>query len=85
MERVGEGRRREVRGVEERRGERRSNYWLAAEHMSAGLCWNSDEPRADSFYDSISCSDHSFIKKRGAAVRAHTDTRFAHAYSTQIE
>ncbi len=59
---------------EKKRGgeERRCNYPPAAEHTSAGLCWNRDEPRADSFYDFISCTDPSFVTKRGIA--AHTDT-----------
>lgn len=42
-------------GRKRRRGEKRKmcNYQPRAEHMSAGLYWNRDEPRTDRFYNLI--------------------------------
>lgn len=56
-----------------RRGEE-SNYQPGAEHMYAGLCWNRDEPRSDSFYNFISCTDPSFIIAAYTHTHVHTDT-----------
>lgn len=53
-----------------RGGEKREmcNYQPRAEHMSAGLYWNRDEPRADRFYNFISCTDLSFAISREIAT-----------------
>ena len=60
------------------------NYQPGAEHMSAGLRWNDDELRADSFYNFISCTDPSFIIRRGIATHTHTHThRNTHASNTR--